>query len=364
MLHLTSEEKKRMLELSQQGLPLKRIAEQVKEEFERESLSYSTVYRILNEWDFDDDIDEVSEKELNEVIKKRAQRSWGKIYNKKVKDALTFMYSAEEISKLFAEALDWYEWSTKLQEWEGYTPFYNAIVFVWDLHYWRSTENLLENRSKMIKYLLDKDFDEVTLCLMWDLIETPRVTGMHDSQILEMDYLWIDQALWCVDMLQLGIGKLIDSWMWVKILWLNWNHHRMSKERDWDPERIVWCMMYEMLRRFFPDTSIKYSKDWVITESVGNYNLILSHWDNGFNSKSDTQILQALGKVGMKNIIASGHRHTSQMTQGNGYTRIYVPSLNRESEYEKQKFISKTNPWFVVLSNDDDGFNHLQFIWV
>ena len=49
MLHLRSEEKRRMLELSQQGLPLKKIAEQVKEEFERESLSYSTVYRILNE---------------------------------------------------------------------------------------------------------------------------------------------------------------------------------------------------------------------------------------------------------------------------------------------------------------------------
>lgn len=362
MLHLKSEEKRRMLELSQQGLPLKKIAEQVRNEFGRESLSYSTVYRVLEEWDFDDDIEEISEKELNEVIKKRAQKSWWKIYNKKVKDALTFMYTAEEISELFAEALDSYERTTKLQDTEGYTPYYNAIVFVGDLHFWRSTPLLLENRSKMIKYLLHRDFDEVTICLMWDLIETPRVTGMHDSQVLEMDYLWVNQALWCVDMLQGGISKLIDSWMSVKILWLNWNHHRMSKERDWDPERIVWCMMYEMLKRFFPNTSIKYSKDWVITESIGDYNLILSHWDNGFNSKSDTQILQALGKVGMKNIIASGHRHTSQMTQGNGYTRLFVPSLNGESEYEKQKFISKTNPWFVVLSIEDEGFNDLQFI--
>ena len=94
------------------------------------------------------------------------------------------------------------------------------------------------------------------------------------------------------------------------------------------------------------------------------HNLILSHWDNGFNSKSDTQILQALGKVGMENIIASGHRHTSQMTQGNGYTRLFVPSLNGESEYEKQKFIAKSNPWFVVMSIEDNGFKNLQFIWV
>ena len=201
------------------------------------------------------------------------------------------------------------------------------------------------------------------LCLMGDLIETPRVTGMHDSQVKEMDYLGIDQALWCVDMLSAWIKGLIDTGMAVKILWLNWNHVRMSKSREWDPERVVWIMMYEMLKRTFPNTTIKYS-NWVLEETVGKYNLILAHWDDGFNTKSDTQILHALGKVGKKNIIASGHRHTSQMTQGNGYTRLLIPSLNVASEYEKQKFISKSIPWFVVLSTEDDGYTDLQFIWV
>ena len=344
-------------------MPLKKIAEQVKEEFERENLSYSTVYRVLQEGDYDAELDEISSKELDETIKKKAHKSRWKAYDKRVKDAMKFMYTAEEVSKLFSEALDQYEWTTTLQQVDWHNVG-NAIVFVGDLHYGRSTKKLQENWAKMIKYLIDKDFDYVCLCLMWDLIETPRVTGMHDSQVTEMDYLWIDQAMWCVDMLQAWIKELIDDGMWVKVLWLNGNHLRMSKDRDWDPERIVWCMMYEMLRRFFPDTSIKYSKDWVIVESVGNYNLILAHWDNGFNSKSDTQILHALGKVGKQNVIASGHRHTSQMTQGNGYTRIYVPSLNAASEYEKQKFISKTNPWFVVLSMENDGYTDLQFIWV
>ena len=344
-------------------MPLKRIAEQIKDEFQRKNLSYSTVYRVLQEWDYDTEIDEIAAKELDDAIKQKAYKSWGKTYNKKVKDALTFMYSAEELTKLFCDALDQYERSTAIQEIEWHHS-YNTILFVWDLHYGRSTKQLLENRDKMINYIIQRDYDSVVLCLMWDLIESPILTGMHDSQVSEMDIFWIEQALWCVDMIIAWVTSLIEKWISVKILWLNGNHVRMSKSRDWDPERIVWSIMYEILKRTFPNTVIKYSKDWVLNESVWKYNLILAHWDNGFNSKSDTQILHALGKVGKHNVIASGHRHTSQMTQGNGYTRIYAPSLNGASEYEKQKFISKTNPWFMLMSTENDGYSDIQFIWV
>ncbi len=65
-----------MVQLSKQGVPLKKIAEQVKKEFERENLSYSTVYRIIQEGDYDDEIEEVSTKELDEAIKERAHKSW------------------------------------------------------------------------------------------------------------------------------------------------------------------------------------------------------------------------------------------------------------------------------------------------
>ena len=363
MLNLRSEEKRRMVQLSKQGVPLKKIAEQIKDEFERENLSYSTVYRVIQDGDYDAEFDEISTKELDEAIKMKAHKSWGKAYNKKVNEALTFMYSAEEITKLFSDALDDFEWDTTLQEVQWHYP-YSVVVFVGDLHYGRSTKQLQENWSKMIKYLIDHDYDDVVLCFMGDLIESPRVTGMHDSQVKEMDYLGIDQALWCVDMIIAWVKELIDTGMAVKILWLNWNHVRMSKNKDWDPERIVWSIMYEILKRTFPNTVIKYEKDWTLVETVGKYNLILAHWDNGFNSKSDTQILHALGKVGKHNIIASGHRHTSQMTQGNGYTRLLIPSLNANSEYEKQKFISKSIPWFVVLSTENDGYTDLQFIGV
>lgn len=363
MLHLSQEEKRRMVQLSQQGVPLKRIAEQVRKEFQRENLSYNTVYRVIQEGDLDEELDEITSKELDEAIKTKTHKSRWRTYDKKVNDALKFMYSAEEITKLFTDALDQYEWTTTLQDVDGHYS-YNAIVFVGDLHYGRSTKKLEENWSKMIKYLIDKDYDYITLCLMWDLIESPRVTGMHDAQVTEMELLGIQQALWCVDMINAGIEKLINDGMWLKILWLNWNHVRMSKSRDWDPERIVWSMMYEIIKRTFPNTEVKYSKDWIINETVGKYNLILAHWDNGFNSKSDAQILHALGKVGKHNVIASGHRHTSQMTQGNGYTRLLVPSLNAASEYEKQKFISKSIPWFAILSIENDGYTDLQFIGV
>ena len=363
MLNLKSDEKRRMVQLNQLGVPLKKIAEQVKEEFGREKLSYSTVYRVLQEGEYDTQLDEISSKELDDAIRVKTQKSWTKTYDKTVKKALKLMYSAEEVSKLFAEALDQYEWTTTLQEVDGHYS-YNAIVFVGDLHYGRSSKQLEENWSKLIKILIDRDYDYVTLCLMGDLIETPRVTGMHDSQVTEMDCLGIQQALWCTDMLIAWIEELIEDGMWVRILWLNWNHVRTSKSKDEDPERIVWSVMYEMLKRRFPNTPIEYEKDGALTKTLGKYHLILAHWDNGFNSKSDAQILHALGKVGKQNIIASGHRHTSQMTQGNGYTRILVPSLNGASEYERKKFISKSIPWFVIMSTEDDGYDDLEFIGV
>lgn len=64
-----------MVQLSQQGVPLKRIAEQVRKEFQRENLSYSTVYRVLQEGDLNEELDEVSSKELDEAMKIKTQKS-------------------------------------------------------------------------------------------------------------------------------------------------------------------------------------------------------------------------------------------------------------------------------------------------
>lgn len=60
-----------MVQLNQQGVPLKKIAEIVKNEFERENLSYSTVYRVLQKGG----LDGFSSEELDEAIKEDAHKS-------------------------------------------------------------------------------------------------------------------------------------------------------------------------------------------------------------------------------------------------------------------------------------------------
>ena len=360
---ISEEVRRHVVDLRNHGNSYRAIISILEEEL-WEHVSYWSIHNIINS----EHIDTVAEEEAWKKIRDMAKTSRWKTFNRKVNRALSYMWSVEEIRDCFKEALDEYERPEIIQWNYVYSAeCSSAIVFLWDFHFWRWTKYLIENWNKTISYLLNSWYDDITLCFMWDLIESPRVTWMHDAQVLEMDYLWINQAVWCVDMIRDWISALINNNIFVRVLWLNGNHVRMSKDRDWDPERIVWCFMYEMLKMLFPDTYIEYSKDGVLQYDTMWYHLILSHWDNGFNNKNDIQILQALWSANKYNIIASWHYHSSAMTQWNWYTRLQIPSLNWQSEYEKNKFIAKSLPWFAILWrqwwNTHLSFKYLDTEW-
>ncbi len=344
--HLTNDEKRRIVELKMSWATMMTIVQTIKEEFHREWLWMQAIYNALDSQD--EFLDATIEDELDNKLLSKTLKAWDRWYINKVNKAVAYYTGAENISELFRQALDNYN-PTPVIMYKSPQICNRAYVFVWDLHYWRTTDKLKENWNKMMaQLLLDEDIDEYTFILMWDLIESPRVSGIHDSQVLDMDYLWIQQALWCVDMLCWWFESLILAWYDVKVWGLNWNHVRMSKERDWDPERIVGSLMYEMIKKRFPNMILDYSKDWVLIKDEWMFRFILAHWDNGFNRKPDIQILQALWEIWKQNIIASWHYHCSWMSQWNWYIRLQTPSLNENSEYEKNKFIAKSIPWYVV----------------
>lgn len=362
---ISDEEKSRIVELRVNWYKYKDIAEIIKQEFKKDNVSLWTIYNILNEED-NEYIDEETNKAIDDMIEERTKKYWTKNYHKKVNESLSYVSWVKSITELFDSVLDKYEFNEykyKRAIEETPEPWTTQYVFVGDLHYWRWTKFLRENWWKMIYEIEDTDFEnkDIVFFLMWDLIESPRVTWMHDAQVPEMEYLWIEQALWCVDLLAEGFRHLLDFWYGVSVIWMNWNHVRMSKSRDWDPERIVGSFMYEMLKRMFPGMKIEYTKDWVIQYTDRYLHFILSHWDWWFNNKSDTAIVQALWEVGKLNIIASWHWHCSSLSQWNWYIRIKTPSLNWQSEYEKNKFISKSLPWYVTMSMRDKKYPKIDF---
>lgn len=345
--------KEQVINLRNNGYKYREIIDCIHDEFNR-NISVGSIYNIIDSWAIDELIDAETEAQIEEELLTKAQKSRTKQYRSKIDRAVQYSVWVDEIAKRFSDALDVWDFPTLYQkdcDNKDCQYSYHEFVFVWDLHFWRSSGKLYDNWVRLIHELCNKEWVSwYTFFLMWDLIESPRVAGIHEAQILEMDYLWIQQALGCVDMLAWWFKQLISYGIKFDIVWLNGNHARMSKDRDGDPERIVWCFMYEMLKKIFPDTNIRYSKDGVIQYDYANYHFILSHWDWWFNSKKDINIVQALWQIGKLNIIASWHWHNSQLTQWNGYIRLQIPSLNQQSEYEKNKFIAKWQPWYVVLS--------------
>lgn len=338
--------------LRKQGYPIRKVAQLVKEEFWLQTLSPTTVLNIMKEEWFTDAQEGVNEEVIDEKIITQLATSWSRTYNKKAQEALKYKATADKLIADFIKALKevWLKQdSTPITIKELSTVEEELRLLCGDFHYWRTTETVKDNFSALINTAIHSWCNKINLVLMWDLIESPIVTWMHDWQVLDMDVFGIKQALWCIDMIAGGIKFLLWNNKQVEIFWLNGNHVRMSKSRDWDPERIVGSMMYETLKYIFPDIPITYSPDWILTKETEYCNFILAHGDNWFNQKPDAQIMASLWVYGKLNIIASGHWHTSQMTQGNWYVRLQIPSINTQSEYEKHKFISKSRPWYVLL---------------
>ena len=350
-----------MVELRAIGRKYKDIMDIIEEEF-WEWISLGTISNICNHID-DEVVDTAVEESMNKELKKRVESSWWRLYNKKVKEALNYHSTIEEVAELFSSILDEYTFpvyktgNPNPYEWQD--P-YTLYVFCWDFHYWRTSEELRKHWLDLCTDISAFWANYVHLFFMWDLIESPRVTWMHDAQVREMEYLWIDQALWCVDMIAEWLA-MIDNWEEIFIHWVTGNHERMSAKRDWDPDRIVGCMMFELLKKQFPYIHFDYKADWVLIVDDGDNHFILAHWDNGFNSKKDMQILSALWVAGRKNIIASWHWHTGSLVEWVWYHRIKVPSLNENSESERNKFIAKALPWYVMMVSYR-GKTHFTFV--
>lgn len=321
--------------------------------FWRETLSMQTCLNIVNESPL-----EVPRDFLTEEYQEKVEKAWNKQRNKNIEEALFYKASLDNTIKFFQEAMKKIKPIKLGKQKQSKKKDAHAYYVIADLHYWRTTERLYKSFESLVDSVEEK---EITLIILWDLFESPILWGMHDSQAEEMDIIWVDQVVWCMNLITLSVKKLFEKWVVVrKILGLTWNHDRVSRNKEADPQRIVGILGYTYLKKqlewlcpvvFDANKVLKYV-DWDI-------NFILHHGDNGFNAKSSMQILHTRWEIGKHNLILSWHYHIQTMESGTNYTRIIVPSMNEESQFEKHQFITKSKPWYLVIKEDGITFRNL-----
>lgn len=343
--------KQKIRELRAQGLTLQKIKDICKESFGRETLSLETIHRALKE----SSPIEVSKDYLQEEYQDKVFKQWTKARNDTINSALKFKASCDLVGEYFKNLFK----ECDVPKFKGKIPTPKkkgkvGIVAIGDLHYGRTTEDLIENMVQLAEDIKSSDYKEIILIVLWDLFETPILTAMHDWQIEELDILGVKQVIWCMNLLYETILSILNSGIKVSVIWLTGNHDRFSKSPESDPQRIVGTLGYEYLKeRLGGKVKIDYLSNKLYNKEVLGTNLILHHWDNGFNNQVDNKVLSTYWKIGMFNIIMSGHYHTASLTTGTQYMRIQIPSMNSPSSYELNQFMSRGKSGYVTIEIGD-----------
>lgn len=225
----------------------------------------------------------------------------------------------------------------------------NHCYFVfWDLHTGRTTDQLEANVVYMVNYITNSWYKNVTLINVWDNLESPIVTWMHPSQVLDMDYRWFDQIIKAAQIIEKIMVTLTKNWINVELIWIPWNHDRSTARTEDDPERMFGLAVYEIVKSRI--WNVTYFKDEVNTFIHGDFNFILWHWETPWFRKNPDSI--ALYWKALKyTIILSWHLHTPSISQWAWYTKVQVPSLNVADRYASKMLLLESLPWFAKLES-------------
>lgn len=238
-----------------------------------------------------------------------------------------------------------------------------ARVKIADMHYWRTSNIVRQRIQRILGDIKQMSEDYIEIMLFWDEWETIITEGMHNWQILEMDVLGKQQMMDVIEIIVEFVLEIIKMGKKVSIYWVSEsNHVRTSKDRKGDAQRILWTMFYEVLRARLHnfDVEIDYTDSiiWVVDKDHLRY--ICFHWDEWLNKKKAETILfwdqwskhEELTinrfKEWQTHMIVSAHYHTFRLEQLPRWYRMFLPSINDSSAYERNKFMRTSEPWYVI----------------
>jgi len=299
---------------------------------------------------------------IDETIQDKYKKSFVDIYeqrkNKKYK----------QMSRILSWRENFLEWMEKYLK--NYKPIKldfelkkienndEIIVLFSDLHIWKmETHKVLKRIELMGKDLIKREEKKINLICLGDLVENITTSEMHiwqrKSQDIQDPY---ETIMITIKTLEQLLMSLLSQWKEITFTWLSWNHTRLAIQSFEDKDRIVWLLIYEILKRTLKDFEIKFNilREWWNKLNIMGYNVILHHWD-GTVKKNVTQILWELWDQNTHNLIVFWHIHKFDGEDiSNNATKIIVPWLAWKNVYDNNLLLSSYT-WYVIVEKEEDG---------
>ena len=145
----------------------------------------------------------------------------------------------------------------------------------------------------------------------------------------------------------------MDSGKQIQFKGMWWNHDRMSTKNEWDNERIFSTIFYEMLKMYFKNANIEieyFSKRlWLFT--IDNLDYATNHWEEFWKIKADALRSKVMTKTNHHLVALFAHYHSASIEQGNNITKVWIPWLAGENEYD-ERLLLKSDPWYVRIQQN------------
>lgn len=279
-------------------------------------------------------------------FKKRAEQA--------LKEKANFEYRLEKLREVLA---------TYKPEKIDFVPNYvpngsEAHFFLTDIHIGKiDTDGIKRRLKQMYQDIIASESNTIHITCLWDLVETMAENGMHKNQIAygtEQKYWYgFELAMNTTSIFAEWLTAIAKSWKKIYFKWLPWNHDRLTEKNDEDVFRSGWLFIYEMLRLRVEQLwiEVEYFKEDINVFIADGIQYIVGHWEWPMGRQKPEQIIVEYAKVWVYTILASGHTHALQMSEGKNYTRLVIPALAGKGVYDK-KLNLHSEPWYLRIDRN------------
>ena len=307
-------------------------------------------------------LDQVIETAIDENIsntKEKMLNTYEKKYSKEAKKAIWIIANYEYQLNLLQNAIK--DYKPRVLNFNRIAPKNNEnlTIFMSDIHIWKQNTIEIQKRIDTITNdLLNRNESNINIIWLWDYVETIVEWWMHPWQIEGMDWIyWYDLIMLAVEMLENMFVELYKNWKNVNVIWISWNHDRLTKDNKWDLEKTGWIIIFEMIKRWLQNLNIKiqFLRDEWNAFDLDDFHYIINHWTKNNTSINASKILWEYWDKHKHNIIAFWDKHHTELNDvHDNATKIIVPALAGPGEYDKRLALS-SYPWYVIVEKNSDN---------
>ena len=229
-----------------------------------------------------------------------------------------------------------------------------------DLHIGECTSEVIKNIQEMVRFLVAQPEKNINLICLWDLVETVVSWGMHIGQIEKMDNIYgfklikeaVKNLAWMIQSLEANGKNIQFHGIW-------WNHDRLGKTHNDDPDRSWALIIYEMLLLNLQNlkAEITYYQERVNAIIIGNTEYIITHWEDWLAQRAEKRPTEVLRENASKStkyqLVLTGHLHNINMSNpSKGAHVVRLPAMHPWGSYSKQ--INKSSDTGFLIVRDGD----------